>query len=56
MGAWLLDAVAGEFGVRLPRFALTRGPAYTLTTLSWSRPPEPGEAILVMRRTRPGAE
>ncbi|SHH96511.1 SMI1/KNR4 family protein [Streptomyces sp. 3214.6] len=52
----LLDAVAGEFGVRLPRFALARGPAYTLTTLSWTRPAEPGEAILVMRRTRPGAE
>lgn len=54
--AGLLDAVAGEFGVGLPRFALTRGRAHSLTTLSWTRPPGPGEPFLVWRRTRPGAD
>ncbi|WP_435280904.1 SMI1/KNR4 family protein [Streptomyces koelreuteriae] len=37
-----LSAVAAEFGVRLPRFALTDGRLHTFTTLSWTRPPEPG--------------
>ncbi|MFF4656596.1 SMI1/KNR4 family protein [Streptomyces sp. NPDC001381] len=50
--AGLLDAVAGEFGVGLPRFALTRGRAYTLTTRSWTRPPEPGEPMAVLRFVR----
>ncbi|MFI7503620.1 SMI1/KNR4 family protein [Streptomyces sp. NPDC049687] len=50
--AGLLDAVAGEFGVRIPRFAVTRGRAYTLTTRSWTRPPEPGERIAVLRFVR----
>ncbi|MGX1564223.1 SMI1/KNR4 family protein [Streptomyces sp. NPDC055506] len=38
-----LSAVAAEFGVRLPRFALTSGRLHTCTSLSWIRPPEPGE-------------
>ncbi|MFJ8109906.1 SMI1/KNR4 family protein [Streptomyces sp. NPDC096132] len=50
--AGLLDAVAGEFGVGLPRFALTKGRAHTFTTRSWTRPPEPGERIAVLRFVR----
>ncbi|MFI1379485.1 SMI1/KNR4 family protein [Embleya sp. NPDC020886] len=41
-----LAAVTAEFGVALPRFALTRGRLHTLTTASWTRPPGPGEGYL----------
>lgn len=43
-----LQALAAEFQVRLPRFALTRGRLHTFTTLSWTRPPGPGEAYTVI--------
>lgn len=50
-----LDAIAAEFGVRLPRAALRRGRLHTLRTRAWNRPPAPGEtyATLRMTRTRP---
>ncbi|MFJ1939065.1 SMI1/KNR4 family protein [Kitasatospora sp. NPDC088160] len=38
-----LEAIAAEFGVGLPRFALTEGRLHTFTTRSWTRPPEPGD-------------
>ncbi|MEU0937532.1 SMI1/KNR4 family protein [Embleya sp. NPDC005971] len=41
-----LAAVTAEFGVALPRFALTRGRLHTLTTASWTRPPGSGEGYL----------
>ncbi|MFE0626777.1 SMI1/KNR4 family protein [Streptomyces sp. NPDC058864] len=47
-----LQALAAEFGVRLPRFALTRGRLHTLRTRSWSRPPGPGEAYVTVRVSR----
>jgi hypothetical protein len=47
-----LDALAAEFGVRLPRFALTRGRLHTFRTRSWSRPPGPGEGCTTLRITR----
>ncbi|MEU1511129.1 SMI1/KNR4 family protein [Streptomyces sp. NPDC005811] len=56
----LLEAVAGEFGVRLPRHALTRGRLHTFTSRSWTRPPGDGETYAVVRlRTgapRPAAD
>jgi hypothetical protein len=50
-----LEALATEFGVRLPRFALTRGRLHTLRTRPWNRPPRPGERYATLRwvRTRP---
>ncbi|MCX4804981.1 SMI1/KNR4 family protein [Streptomyces sp. NPDC058682] len=42
-GRSLLEALAGEFGVRLPRHALTVGRLHTFTTRSWRRPPADGE-------------
>ncbi|MER5431230.1 SMI1/KNR4 family protein [Streptomyces sp. NPDC002588] len=50
--AGVLDAVAAEFGVGLPRFALTEGRAHTLITRSWTRPPQPGETYAVLRFVR----
>lgn len=47
----LLAAVAGEFGVHLPRHALTRGRLHTFTTRSWTRPPGEGETYTVIRLT-----
>ncbi|MEI5101450.1 hypothetical protein RB200_26655 [Streptomyces sp. PmtG] len=38
-----LAAIAAEFGVSLPRLALTRGRLHALTTRSWTRPPGEGE-------------
>jgi hypothetical protein len=43
-----LEALAVEFGVRLPRFALTHGRLHTLRTRSWSRPPAPGEGHVAL--------
>ncbi|MFD3454106.1 SMI1/KNR4 family protein [Streptomyces sp. NPDC058691] len=43
-----LRAVAAEFGVTLPRFALTRGLLHTFVTRSWTRPPGPGETYVTM--------
>ncbi|MFI9832313.1 SMI1/KNR4 family protein [Streptomyces sp. NPDC051913] len=43
-----LDAVAAEFGVRLPRFALTQGRLHTVRTRSWRRPPGPGEGYVTI--------
>lgn len=40
----LLEAVAGEFGLRLPRHALTRGRLHTFVSRSWTRPPRDGES------------
>ncbi|MCX4719065.1 SMI1/KNR4 family protein [Streptomyces virginiae] len=38
-----LDAIARLHGVTLPRLALTEGRLHTFESLSWSRPPGPGE-------------
>ncbi|WP_208036143.1 DUF6461 domain-containing protein [Streptomyces cyanogenus] len=50
-----LEALAAEYGVRLPRFALTRGRLHTFRTRPWNRPPGPGEGYATLRfvRTRP---
>ncbi|MEE1761286.1 SMI1/KNR4 family protein [Streptomyces sp. SP18BB07] len=45
----LLEAVAGEFGVHLPRHAITHGRLHTFTTGSWTRPPGEGETYMVIR-------
>ncbi|WP_282089358.1 hypothetical protein [Streptomyces tendae] len=44
----LLEAVAGVFGVRLPRHVLTQGRLHTFTTHSWTRPPRAGETCAVV--------
>ncbi|MFD9380948.1 SMI1/KNR4 family protein [Streptomyces sp. NPDC059999] len=44
----LLQAVTAEFGVRLPRHAITNGRLHTFTTRSWTRPPVEGEAYAVV--------
>ncbi|MEU8773560.1 SMI1/KNR4 family protein [Streptomyces sp. NPDC048606] len=41
--AQALDAVARLHGVTVPRLALTEGRLHTFESLSWSRPPGPGE-------------
>ncbi|MGC0417218.1 hypothetical protein [Embleya sp. AB8] len=43
-----LEAITAEFGVTLPRFALTQGRLHTLHTRSWTRPPGPGESYMVI--------
>ncbi|MFH9863641.1 SMI1/KNR4 family protein [Streptomyces sp. NPDC017202] len=48
----LLEAVAGEFGVRLPRHAIVDGRLHTFTTRSWTRPPGDGETYAVIRLHR----
>ncbi|AYN43458.1 SMI1/KNR4 family protein [Streptomyces dangxiongensis] len=48
----LLEAVAGEFGVSLPRHALVHGRLHTFTTRSWTRPPRNGETYMVIRMER----
>jgi hypothetical protein len=45
----LLEAVAGEFGARLPRHAIVNGRLHTFTTRSWTRPPRDGETYAVVR-------
>ncbi|MFI2380295.1 SMI1/KNR4 family protein [Streptomyces sp. NPDC018964] len=45
----LLEAVAGEFGVRMPRHAIVSGRLHTFTTRSWTRPPGDGETYAVVR-------
>ncbi|MFI0877527.1 cell wall assembly protein [Streptomyces sp. CS149] len=45
----LLEAIAGEFGVHLPRHAITWGRLHTFTTRSWTRPPQDGETFTVTR-------
>ncbi|MFI1418135.1 SMI1/KNR4 family protein [Streptomyces sp. NPDC020731] len=45
----LLEAVAGEFGARLPRHAIVSGRLHTFTTRSWTRPPGDGETYAVIR-------
>ncbi|MFB6814230.1 SMI1/KNR4 family protein [Streptomyces sp. NPDC056347] len=50
----LLEAVSEEFGVRLPRHALTEGRLHTFTTRSWTRPPGDGEAYVVIGRNGGG--
>lgn len=42
-----LAAIAAEFGVGLPRFAITEGRLHTFTTRSWTRPPGPDESYWV---------
>ncbi|MFJ8476412.1 SMI1/KNR4 family protein [Kitasatospora sp. NPDC094011] len=42
-----LTAIAAEFGVGLPRFAITEGRLHTFTTRSWTRPPGPGETYAI---------
>ena len=46
----VLEALATEFGVRLPRFALTRSRLHILRTRPWNRAPGPGESYLTIRR------
>ncbi|MFF7893207.1 SMI1/KNR4 family protein [Streptomyces sp. NPDC007907] len=45
----LLEAVAGEFGVHLPRHALVHGRLHTFPSRSWTRPPRDGETFMVLR-------
>ncbi|MER5830418.1 SMI1/KNR4 family protein [Streptomyces sp. NPDC002130] len=45
----LLEAVAEEFGARLPRHALVNGRLHTFVTRSWTRPPRDGETYMVIR-------
>jgi hypothetical protein len=45
----VLEAVAEEFGVSLPRHALVAGRLHTFTTRSWRRPPRDGETYTVIR-------
>jgi hypothetical protein len=45
----LLEAVAEEFGARLPRHALVNGRLHTFVTRSWTRPPRDGERYMVIR-------
>ncbi|MER6622840.1 SMI1/KNR4 family protein [Streptomyces sp. NPDC000931] len=45
----LLEAVAGQFGARLPRHAIVNGRLHTFTTRSWTRPPGDGETYTVIR-------
>ncbi|MGY4976197.1 SMI1/KNR4 family protein [Streptomyces sp. 900105755] len=45
----VLAALATEFGVRLPRFALTQGRLHTVRTRPWNRAPGPGESYLTIR-------
>ncbi|MFI7143113.1 hypothetical protein ACIBQ5_37135 [Streptomyces massasporeus] len=45
----LLEAVAGEFGVLLPRHAIVNGRLHTFVTRSWTRPPGDGETYPVIR-------
>ncbi|MFF2045544.1 SMI1/KNR4 family protein [Kitasatospora sp. NPDC058170] len=42
-----LMAIEAEFGVSLPRFAITEGRLHTFTTRSWTRLPGPGETYVV---------
>ncbi|MET9700019.1 SMI1/KNR4 family protein [Streptomyces sp. NPDC006529] len=44
----LLEAMAGEFGVHLPRHAITCGRLHRFTTRSWVRPPGIGEPYMVV--------
>ncbi|WP_405610082.1 SMI1/KNR4 family protein [Streptomyces sp. NBC_01508] len=44
----LLEAVTGEFGVHLPRHAITNGRLHTFTSRSWTRAPGNGETYAVI--------
>ncbi|WP_339127918.1 SMI1/KNR4 family protein [Streptomyces sp. f51] len=44
----LLEALAAEFGARLPRHAIVSGRLHTLTTRSWTRPPGEGEGYMTI--------
>ncbi|MFJ4973922.1 SMI1/KNR4 family protein [Streptomyces coeruleorubidus] len=48
----LLEAVAREFRVCLPRHALVKGRLHTFVTRSWTRPPGDGETYAVIRMHR----
>ncbi|MEU6474326.1 SMI1/KNR4 family protein [Streptomyces massasporeus] len=45
----LLEAVEGEFDVRLPRHAIVNGRLHTFVSRSWTRPPGDGEGYMVIR-------
>ncbi|MGW1622700.1 SMI1/KNR4 family protein [Streptomyces sp. NPDC002172] len=45
----VLEALGTEFGVRLPRFALTQGRLHALRTRPWNRAPGPGESYMTVR-------
>ncbi|MET8953762.1 SMI1/KNR4 family protein [Streptomyces sp. NPDC004393] len=51
----MLEALATEFGVRLPRLALTRGRLRSFRTRPWNRPPGPGEGYITVGVYRPGS-
>ncbi|WP_343233975.1 SMI1/KNR4 family protein [Streptomyces sp. CdTB01] len=48
----VLEALAAEFAVRLPRLALTRGRLHSFRTRPWIRPPAPGEPGATLRFVR----
>lgn len=50
-----LEALAAEFGVLLPRFALSRGRLHSFRTRPWNRAPGPGEGYVTLGvgRARP---
>jgi hypothetical protein len=43
-----LDAIAGRYGVALPRLALTEGRLHSFESMSWIRPPGPGETYMTI--------
>ncbi|MGW5867210.1 SMI1/KNR4 family protein [Streptomyces sp. NPDC055239] len=43
-----LDAIADRYGVALPRLALTEGRLHSFESMSWIRPPGPGEAYMTI--------
>ncbi|WP_371792083.1 SMI1/KNR4 family protein [Streptomyces sp. NBC_01471] len=43
-----LDAIADRYGVALPRLALTKGRLHSFESMSWIRPPGPGEPYVIM--------
>ncbi|WP_330455704.1 hypothetical protein OIB37_01760 [Streptomyces sp. NBC_00820] len=49
-----LEALAVEFGVRLPRFALRHGRLHTFRTQPWNRAPRAGEGYVTVRVTSIG--
>ncbi|MFB7330699.1 SMI1/KNR4 family protein [Streptomyces adustus] len=47
-----LQALHTEYGLCLPRFALTQGRLHTFTTRSWARAPRAGEALVRLQFVR----
>ncbi|MFE5208700.1 SMI1/KNR4 family protein [Streptomyces sp. NPDC056600] len=49
-----LAAIGDEFGLHLPRYAVTRGRLHSLTTRSWNREPREGESYAYITLGRIG--